>query len=178
MPRRLDEVAEERGRERTHPFMGAYFTNVPTDLCAATIGEMPSSVCIIRKVRDTIPHVQELSDLHNQVGKALSQRKDKMSRKRRTKERTIHIGELVLISDFPVTGAPEKSSFVLDHGSIASQEDGVFASQNPCLVTDGASSSGTMSSDVQNPEGRLVSEPDTHSSVPAGSAVSSRGIGR
>ncbi|KAJ1197195.1 hypothetical protein NDU88_001057, partial [Pleurodeles waltl] len=68
---------------------------------------------------------------------------------------------------------PEESSFDLDPGSITDREDGVVASQGPCLVTDGTSSSESMRSDVQNPDGCLFSEPDTPRSMQAGLAASS-----
>ncbi|KAJ1135370.1 hypothetical protein NDU88_001810 [Pleurodeles waltl] len=53
-----------------------------------------------RQVQDTIPHVQEGSELHDRVREALSNRerkKDKMSRKRRAKERDICVGDFVLV---------------------------------------------------------------------------------
>ncbi|KAJ1092473.1 hypothetical protein NDU88_005583 [Pleurodeles waltl] len=53
-----------------------------------------------RKVRDTIPHVPESSELHDRVRKALSKRVEKnykMSRKRRAKERNICVGDHVLV---------------------------------------------------------------------------------
>ncbi|KAJ1178301.1 hypothetical protein NDU88_003548 [Pleurodeles waltl] len=75
--------------------------------------------------------------------------------------RNILFFKKVHTSGVPATGAPEKFSFVLDPASTASQEDVVTGSQGPCMMTDGASSSETMSSEVQSPEGRLVSEPDT-----------------
>ncbi|KAJ1164552.1 hypothetical protein NDU88_004989 [Pleurodeles waltl] len=63
-------------------------------------GEVQSTICINRPVRDTIPNVLECNDLHQQVGKALSRRKDrnyKMSRKRGAKERHICVGDMVLV---------------------------------------------------------------------------------
>ncbi|KAJ1168632.1 hypothetical protein NDU88_000550 [Pleurodeles waltl] len=62
--------------------------------------EAPSTICINRPVRDTIPIILEHNDLHQQVGKALSRRKDsndKMSRKRGAKERDICVGDMVLV---------------------------------------------------------------------------------
>ncbi|KAJ1101176.1 hypothetical protein NDU88_006248 [Pleurodeles waltl] len=53
-----------------------------------------------RQVQDTIPHVQEPSQLYDRVREALSNREnrnDKMSRKRRAKKRDIHVGDHVLV---------------------------------------------------------------------------------
>ncbi|KAJ1110118.1 hypothetical protein NDU88_007473 [Pleurodeles waltl] len=57
-------------------------------------------VDVADEVRDTIPHVPECNDLHQQVGEALSRRKDRndeMSRKRGAKERDICVGDMVLV---------------------------------------------------------------------------------
>ncbi|KAJ1113899.1 hypothetical protein NDU88_002139 [Pleurodeles waltl] len=65
-----------------------------------TTGETPSSLCMNRKVQDTIPYVPESSDLHEQVWKALSKRvekNDKMQKKRRAKKQNIRIGDHVLV---------------------------------------------------------------------------------
>ncbi|KAJ1144878.1 hypothetical protein NDU88_011172 [Pleurodeles waltl] len=57
-------------------------------------------------------------------------------------------------SDFQVP--IDTSSSVFDPGSITDQETDDVASQSPCLVTNGASSSELMSSDVQSPDSHLV----------------------
>ncbi|KAJ1136658.1 hypothetical protein NDU88_003073 [Pleurodeles waltl] len=53
-----------------------------------------------QKVQDTIPHMQESSELHDRVQEALSkrvERNNKMSRKQRAKQRDIRIGGHVLV---------------------------------------------------------------------------------
>ncbi|KAJ1139557.1 hypothetical protein NDU88_005926 [Pleurodeles waltl] len=55
--------------------------------------EAPSTICINRQVWDTIPHVPECNDLHQQVGKALSRRKDRND----NMSRDICVGDMVLV---------------------------------------------------------------------------------
>ncbi|KAJ1141317.1 hypothetical protein NDU88_007650 [Pleurodeles waltl] len=59
-------------------------------------------LCLNRLVRDTIPHMNESSKIHDKVTEMLSRRKDKNDkalRKRKARRREINIGDYVLVKN-------------------------------------------------------------------------------
>ncbi|KAJ1143533.1 hypothetical protein NDU88_009841 [Pleurodeles waltl] len=98
------KVCKSMSRSRPQKFMAVYSVQpvvvMDDDDLDDDENEAPSTICINRPVRDTIPNIVEYNDLHQQMGKALSRRKDrndKMSRKRGAKERDICVGDMVLV---------------------------------------------------------------------------------
>ncbi|KAJ1217271.1 hypothetical protein NDU88_004866 [Pleurodeles waltl] len=133
---------------------------------------------IATPVRDTIPTIMEHNELQQQVGKALSRRKDsndKMSRKRGAKERDICVGDMVLVKCRRGGMPIDVSSGDQDYDDAMLQSSG-FGSNGAFIAGDVQSPGGSMGLDHGSGD-QLVEESIVSGSGQVGPITSTRGDG-